>query len=120
MNPNDDLQERWGKLEEKLSHQFGKMPDLETILMLIGYQEIRTSKNKFNKEQKQDLMHIAMCTVLSQSGYYQFENYDEDGWPHFIKVKDLPAFSIAEQEDFIKDHVLLYFDMEERKFGGNI
>ncbi len=120
MNPNDDLQERWHRLEEKIARQFGKTPDLETILMLIGFQEVRNTKNKFDKEQKQDLMHIAVCTLLSQSGYYALDHYDEDGWPHFNKLKELPAYNPADQENFIKDHVLLYFDMEERIFENNI
>ena len=95
---------------------FNKKPDLETILMLIGLQELRSSKKKFNKEQKQDLMHIAVCTLLSQSGYYRLVRYDEEGWPHFEQTKNLPAYSIMEQENFIKDHVLLYFDSQEN--GG--
>ncbi len=39
MNFSDDLQVRWWKLEEKLMERFGKKPDMETILFLIGIQE---------------------------------------------------------------------------------
>ena len=106
---NDDLQQRWWKLEEQMIERFGKKPDLETILFLIGIQEFGQIKKKFSKEQKQDLMHIAVCHLLSQSGYYEMEKVDEDGWPHFRQLQPIPAFDAFEQENFIKDHVLLYF-----------
>lgn len=109
MQPGDDLQTRWWKLEEKMLERFGKKPDLETILFLIGVQEFGEIRPKFTKEQKQDLMHIAVCSLLSQSGYYAISGYDDDGWPHFAQLKALPAFDMMEQESFLKDHILLYF-----------
>lgn len=116
MNLQDDIQLRWWKLEQQFFEKFEKKPDVETILFLIGVQEVRTSKKKFNKEEKQDLMHIAVCTVLSQSGYYTVEKYDEEGWPHFIQLKELPAYNMIGQENFLKDHILLYFSYENTIF----
>ena len=66
----DDLQQRWWTLEAKFIERFGKKPDLEAVLFLIGLQETNFIREKITKEQKQDLMHIAVCTVLSQSGFY--------------------------------------------------
>jgi len=106
----DDLQTRWWSLEAKLFERFGKKPDMETILFLIGIQEFGDIRKKFSKEQKQDLMHIAVCSLFAQSGYYELEKVDEDGWPHFRQLKSLPAMGMAEQENFLKDHVLLYFE----------
>jgi len=100
-------------LESKLVERFGKKPDLETILFLVGVQEFGDIREKFTKEQKQDLMHIAVCQLLSESGYYELERVDEDGWPHFKQLKALPALNMIEQENFIKDHVLLYFEKKE-------
>ena len=114
---HDDLQVRWWKLEEKFIKKFGKKPDVETILFLIGVQEVRNSKKKFTKEQKQDLMHIAVCSLLSQSGYYKLDNYDKDGWPHFEQLKPLPNYNTTEQESFLKDHILLYFSNQEDSFS---
>ncbi|MBX2923245.1 MAG: hypothetical protein KF746_13680 [Chitinophagaceae bacterium] len=108
-NVESDLQTRWWNLEAKLVERFGKKPDMETILFLIGIQELGDIRNKFTKEQKQDLMHVATCTLLAQSGYYELEGADEDGWPHFRQVKSLPVMNLMEQENFMKDHVLLYF-----------
>lgn len=109
-NIESDLQTRWWNLEAKLVERFGKKPDMEAILFLIGIQELGELRNKFTKEQKQDLMHIAMCSLLAQSGYYELEKVDDDGWPHFRQLKSLPVMDLIAQENFIKDHVLLYFE----------
>ena len=85
---------------------------MEAILFLIGMQELGNFKGKFTKEQKQDLMHIAVCTLLSQSGYYSRDGLDEEGWPHFTQLKPLPGYQLIEQENFLKDHILLYFQSE--------
>jgi hypothetical protein len=107
---NDDLQARWWNLEAGLVERFGKKPDMEAILFLIGVQELGDIRKKFSKEQKQDLMHVAVCSLFAQSGYYELEKVDKDGWPHFRQLKTLPEMSATEQESFLKDHVLLYFE----------
>lgn len=90
---------------------------MEAILFLIGVQELGKVKESFSKEEKQDLMHIAVCTVLEPGGYYQREALDAGGWPHFKQVKPMPAMSPVEQENFLKDHILLYF--HENEFLAN-
>jgi hypothetical protein len=110
MLAKDDLQQRWWALEARLVERFGKKPDLETVLFLIGIQEFGQLKEKFTKEQKQDLMHVAVCSLLSQSGFYELEGKDADGWPHFKQLKVMPDMGMIEQENFLKDHVLLYFE----------
>lgn len=114
MNISDDLQTRWWNLEAQLAEHFGKKPDMDAILYLIGMQEVQFFSAKISKEQKQDLMHVAVCTILSPSGYYLLEGHDEDGWPHFKQLKALPTLGLKEQEDFLRDHVLLYFDQQNR------
>ena len=110
MIAKDDLQQRWWDLEAKMVERFGKKPDMETILFLIGIQEFGDIKENFTKEQKQDLMHVAVCSLLSQSGFYELEAVDEDGWPHFKQLKPMPELNMIDQENFLKDHVLLYFE----------
>lgn len=83
---------------------------MESILFLIGIQELGSIEQKFSKEQKQDLMHIAVCSLLSASGYYELETVDADGWPHYRQLKALPVMDVIAQENFMKDHVLLYFE----------
>ena len=76
--------------KRRFQHQHRQKPDVETILFLIGIQELGDIKAKFTKEQKQDLMHVAVCTVLMPSGYYEIEGVDKDGWPHFKQLKAMP------------------------------
>ncbi len=109
MHAEEDLQVRWLKLRIKLKEQFGIKPDMNGVLLLIGVQELGSGPGQFSKEEKQDLMHIAVCTVLAPSGYYHPDGRDEDGWPHFTQLKPLPEYSLIEQENFLKDHILLYF-----------
>ncbi len=113
MTVKDDLQLRWWALEAKLVQRFGKRPDMEAILFLVGIQEFGDLREKFTKEQKQDLMHVAICSLFSQSGYYELEKVDEEGWPHFRQLKSLPVMNVIEQENFMKDHVLLYFEKQQ-------
>ncbi len=113
MYTKDDLQQRWWNLEATLVERFGKKPDMETILFLIGIQEFGGIKEKFTKEQKQDLMHVAVCSLLSVSGYYELEGTDIDGWPHFKQLKPMPDMDTIAQENFLKDHILLYFENNE-------
>jgi hypothetical protein len=113
MNVHEDLQVRWWALEARLMERFGKKPDMEAILFLVGIQELGEIREKFTKEQKQDLMHVAVCSLFAQSGYYELEKVDEEGWPHFRQLKALPTMNMIEQENFMKDHLLLYFEKQE-------
>ncbi len=105
----EDLQVRWLKLRIKLKERFGIKPDMDGVLLLIGVQELGAGPQKFTKEEKQDLMHIAVCSILSAGGYYVSDGRDEQGWPHFTQLKPLPNYIMIEQENFLKDHILLYF-----------
>ena len=48
-------------------------------------------------------MHVAVCTVLSSSGYYELELIDAEGWPHFTQLKALPEFGLIEQENLFHE-----------------
>lgn len=89
-----------------------KPKDLNGVLFLIGMQELGRGPARFTKEEKQDLMHIAICKVLSLAGYYTLEGQDEQGWPHWKLVKKLPHFDLLEQEKLLKMHVIEYFETE--------
>lgn len=85
---------------------------MEGILFLIGMNELGhgPKRSKFSKEQKQDLMHIAVCSLLAQEGYYELQGHDEDGWPHFIMIKPVEASDLKGQEQKLKECVVRYFD----------
>ncbi|HYG04291.1 MAG TPA: hypothetical protein VD927_17710 [Chryseosolibacter sp.] len=108
-----DLDRKWNALLNELQGLIGKKPkDLNGVLFLIGVQELGRGSAFFSKEEKQDLMHIGICKVLSLSGYYELEGLDKDGWPHWKVVKKLPHFDLLEQEKLLKIHVMEYFEAE--------
>lgn len=104
---------KWNLLLDKLQQVIGKRPaDLNAVLFLIGVQELGQGIRQFSKEQKQDLMHIAICKLLSYSGIYEFEGLDEQGWPHWKLVKNLPFLDLLEQEKLLKSLAIDYFDTD--------
>ncbi|QHT67899.1 hypothetical protein GXP67_15260 [Rhodocytophaga rosea] len=105
------LEEKWEHLLDKLRQLVGKKPaDLNAVLFLIGVQELGKGIRNFSKEQKQDLMHIAVCKLLSSLGIYEFEGLDEQGWPHWKLVKKLPHVDLLEQESLLKSLAIDYFE----------
>jgi hypothetical protein len=108
-----DQERKWHALLEFINTSLGKKPkDLNGVLFIIGVQELGRGFAHFSKEEKQDLMHIAICKVLSLSGYYALEGLDQDGWPHWKMIKKLPHFDLLEQEKLLKLHVMEYFEQE--------
>ena len=107
------LEKEWQQLLSKLENRIGKKPgDLNGVLFLIGLQELGKGPRSFSKEQKQDVIHIAICKVLSLSGFYVLEGHDEEGWPHWRLSGKVPALDFLEQEKLLKMHVLEYFSTE--------
>ena len=108
-----ELEKNWQALLLQIEEMLGQKPkDLNGVLFLIGVQELGKGHQLFTKEQKQDLLHIAICKVLSYDGYYQLEGLDEDGWPHWKLIKKLPHFDLLDQEKLLKIQVLEYFEKE--------
>jgi hypothetical protein len=104
------LKRRWAELIAKLGKQFDGDPDLQAILFLIGVNELGQGMKKFSKAEKQDLMHIAVCKVLSRYGYYTLEGSDEEGWPHWKLEEKIPPLGLAEQDQLLKQGVVDYFE----------
>ena len=108
-----ELDRNWQTLLGVIEQKLGKKPkDLNGVLFLIGVQELGGGSKIFSKEEKQDLLHIAICKVLSLAGYYELEGLDEQGWPHWKLIKKLPHFDLLEQEKLLKMLVIEYFEKE--------
>lgn len=105
-----EFNQRWDELLADLTERFGRRPDLNALLLLIGVQELGQGVADFTKEQKQDLMHIATCKLFSLSGHYALERVDEEGWPHYQLLHPVPFANLKEQERMLKWHMLEYFD----------
>lgn len=105
----EELKIEWEELSAFLNKQFDADLDLQGILFLIGVQELGKGPADYSKREKQDLMHIATCRVLSSYGFYKLEGIDKDGWPHWSKVQDLPRMNLGEQDYLLKQSVIDYF-----------
>ena len=103
-----NLKQDWEKLTQSLANTYGEEPDLQTILFLIGIQELGKGPMKYSKDEKQNLMHIAVCRLMSQFGYYELEGLDQDGWPHWKLVKKMPPLTLKEQDLLLKQAVIEY------------
>ena len=63
----------------------------------------------FNKQKKLEVIHIAVCKLLSDYGYYEFDYTDNDGWPHYKLIKKLPNLKAGEQTILMKKAIINYF-----------
>jgi hypothetical protein len=99
----------FNKVVKNLEKQFGEDIDMQGILFLIGVQELGKGKIKLSKSEKLDVMHVAICSLLAPFGYYEFEGYDSDGWPHWKANEKLPALKPAAQQQLMKQAVVDYF-----------
>ena len=101
----------WLRVQHYVKDTMGRdaLPDLRAMLFLIGIQESGVIKEQFTKEEKQDLMHVAVCTLLETKGYFELIGRDEEGWPHFKQIKPMAAKGVDEQEDLLKQQIIEYF-----------
>ncbi|MBD3637723.1 MAG: hypothetical protein HUJ25_10240 [Crocinitomicaceae bacterium] len=98
---------------QQLESKFGEGLDLDSVLLLIGIQELGFGYKRYSKDEKMNLMHVAICTILEPFGFYEFTHNDEDGWPHFDKVGNIPPLKGKEQEFLLKEAVTQYFRVND-------
>lgn len=110
-----ELDFAWLQVRHKVKNALNRddLPDLNAVLFLIGVQELGRVQTVFSKEEKRDLMHIAVCRLLSLDGYYDFEGRDADGWPHWRQVLPFTTKGLPEQELLIKEKIIHYFEEYE-------
>lgn len=106
-----EINVKWKALQERIAREFDSdTPDIKVMLFLIGVQELGQGAQKFNKRQKEELMHIATCKLFSMMGFYELEGQDQDGWPHWKLIKPIPNYTLLEQEMTIKSLIINYFE----------
>ena len=105
------LKSRWDFAVKKLSEQFaeGDVLDLDAIIYLIGVQELGQLHRRYKKDDKVNLMHIAICKLLAPYGYYEFDYVDDQGWPHYKVKEELPHLKAGEQSVLMKEAIVNYF-----------
>ena len=105
-----EFEKQWQHTLKQISLQFGEDIDIKGVLFLIGVQELGKGYKIYSKQQKTELMHVAVCALLEEYGYYTFLGKDEDGWPHWNSTEKLPLLKPMEQEKLIKQAIILYFN----------
>ncbi len=105
------LKERWETLLVVLSERFsdGEALDVEGVLYLVGLQELGQVHRKMKKDDNVNLIHIGICSVLEPYGYYRFDFFDDEGWPHFELLEELPPLKPGEQSILMKEALVEYF-----------
>ena len=111
----------WLKVRHYVKDTFkkNKLPDLNAVLMVIGINELGMVRTKWTKEEKQDLMHIAVCKLLSFDGIYGFKGLDADGWPHYEILQPIAIKGVKQQEALLKRKAIQYFDILEKQTLNN-
>ena len=109
---NVETKDKWQQVLHYFEEKFGGGLELEGILFLIGVQELGKGFQQFSKDEKLDVMHIAICTLLEPYGYYTFVGRDEEGWPHYERNKKLPYLVGKEQETLMKDAISNYMQLQ--------
>lgn len=107
------FEKTWNETVTRISASFGEKLDYTGILFIIGLQELGRDFQTYKKDQKLDIIHIGICTLLEPFGYYAYEGRDQDGWPHFTRTTNLPALSPQEQELLVRKAIVRYFNPEE-------
>lgn len=108
-----DLEKNFQAALKKLANQFGEGLDMQAVLFLIGIQELGKGFIKLTKEEKVDVLHVAICTMLAPYGFYEYEGLDKDGWPHWKVNEKLPPLKADQQQQLIKQAVVDYFNTKE-------
>ncbi|MDC0204624.1 hypothetical protein OAJ65_02390 [Flavobacteriales bacterium] len=105
-----DLDKNWNRLLEKLEVQFDQEMTLKGVLYLIGVQELNLGIKQYEREEKVNVIHVAVCKILTPFGFYKFDRIDEDGWPHYIELRAIKSLSDSQQESLMKEAVIKYLN----------
>lgn len=104
-----ELENKYQNILTDLEKDLGEKPDMQSVIFLIGVQELGKGYQKFSKQEKLEVMHVAVCTLLEPYGYYTFVGNDNEGWPHFESKKKLPPLDGRQQQILLKQAIVDYF-----------
>lgn len=108
---NWELDFHWLKVKHYIRDTFknSSMPDLESILFLIGVQEHGKVKKTFSKDKKMKLMHNGAACLLSQKGYFKLDGRDGKGWQIWSEDKKMDLEE-KEKNALLKEMIISYFE----------
>lgn len=103
----------WDVLQKKLKSRFDSEMDVDAILFMIGLQELGKPFQRYKKDQKLEIMHVAICTLMEPFGFYEYLGRDEEGWPHWKLKEDLPFLDAKQQNNLMVGAIVDYFKKED-------
>lgn len=112
---DDDVSRRWGRLVAKVGAQFGREPDIEALLFLIGVRSVgRGYEPELPKERKQSLIMEGSYLAFETLGVYSRVGMERNGFWIWEKNFDLPKLSVDDQEKLLQIGILNYFEQASR------
>ncbi|MCF6223709.1 MAG: hypothetical protein L3J34_08275 [Flavobacteriaceae bacterium] len=119
MSRDEKTKQGWENIQKEISEKFGggEIMDVDAIIYLIGIQELGKGFQKIGKDDKINIMHIAICKLLEPFGFYEFDFFDEDGWPHYKIIDELPNLKPGEQSVLMKEAIVMYFENREKEIS---
>lgn len=100
---------RWEKIQKVVKERFGKELDIDELLFVIGLQESGFFFRRFNKDEKVNIYHVAICSLLEPFGFYEYLGKDVDGWPHWKEKNKIPSLNSKEQHHLMMLAIEDYF-----------
>jgi hypothetical protein len=105
------LKDRWDSLVSEISTRFGRKPDIDSLLFLIGVQSVgRGYEPDIPKERKQSLIMEGSYLAFETIGVYQRVGMERNGFWIWQKNFDLPELTVDEQEKLLQVGILNYFE----------
>lgn len=105
------LDRRWSELLSRVEAQFGRVPDVDALLFLIGVQSVgRGYEPDLPKERKQSLIMEGSYLALETLGVYARVGMERNGFLIWEKALELPPLSVDEQEKLLRIGILNYFE----------
>ena len=102
----------WLKIQHLIKDKFKTpdLPKLDTVLFIIGLQEIGVFKKNYSHEQKLDITTVGTMTVLSTRGYFRQNGVDDDGWPLWEVLKPYEPENDTIRSNELKILISEYFE----------
>lgn len=107
---DEALERRWQALISDVSERFGRTPDVDAMLFLIGVQSVgRGYEPDLPKERKQSLIMEGSYLAFETLGVYSRVGMERNGFWIWEKSFDLPKLSVENQEKLLRIGILNYF-----------
>ncbi len=107
-----ELDFNWLRVQHFVKDAFGKqdLPNLETILFVIGYQELGNVKETYTNKDKLEVVYLGTCKVLSLGGFMEYRGVDDEGWPIWEEIEKFEPKNYQIRQTELKKYIIRYFE----------